>query len=82
MSSIFNKLDYFLKEKLWQIKADPSEKLKNILITFLRLLYKIGQEFLDGEIPRRASSLVYTTLLTIVPLSGRHLLRSQGLRRS
>jgi len=68
MLSILNKLDYFLKEKLWQIKADPSEKLKNILITLLRLLYKIGQEFLDGEIPRRASSLVYTTLLTIVPL--------------
>lgn len=68
MSSIFNKLDYFLTEKLWQIKADPSEKLKNILITLLRLLYKIGLEFIDGEIPRRASSLVYTTLLTIVPL--------------
>jgi membrane protein len=68
MLSIFDKLDYFLKEKLWQIKADPSEKLKNILITLLRLLYKIIQEFLDGEIPRRASSLVYTTLLTIVPL--------------
>ncbi|MFA6056346.1 MAG: YihY/virulence factor BrkB family protein, partial [Thermodesulfovibrionales bacterium] len=68
MPSIFDKLDYFLKEKLWQIGTDPSEKIKNILITFLRLLYKIGQEFLDGEIPRRASSLVYTTLLTIVPL--------------
>ena len=68
MLSIFDKLDYFLKEKLWQIRTDPSEKLKNILITLLRLLYKIGQEFLDGEIPRRASSLVYTTLLTIVPL--------------
>ena len=49
MLPIFDKLDYFLKEKLWQIGTDPSEKLKNILITFLRLLYKIGQEFLDGE---------------------------------
>jgi membrane protein len=68
MLSIFDKLDYFFKEQLWQISPDPSEKLKNILITLLRLLYKIGLEFVDGEIPRRASSLVYTTLLTIVPL--------------
>jgi membrane protein len=68
MLSIFDKLDYFFTEKLWQIKADPSNKFKNIILTLLRLLYKIGQEFLDGEIPRRASSLVYTTLLTIVPL--------------
>jgi DNA-binding IscR family transcriptional regulator len=31
MLSIFDKLDYFFTEKLWQIKADPSNKFKNIL---------------------------------------------------
>jgi len=68
MSSIFSKLDYFFKKTLWEIREDSSGKLRNILITVLRLLFKIGQEFLNGEIPLRASSLVYTTLLTFVPI--------------
>jgi membrane protein len=68
MASVFSKLDNFFKTTLWEIEADSSGKLKNLLIMVLRLLYKIGQEFLNGEISRRASSLVYTTLLTIVPL--------------
>lgn len=68
MSSIFSKLDIFFKKNLWEIREDYSGKLKNLLITVLRLLHKIGQEFRNGEIPRRASSLVYTTLLTIVPI--------------
>lgn len=68
MSSIFSKLDNFINKTLWEIREDSSGKLKNTLITVLRLLLKIGQEFLNGEIPRRASSLVYTTLLTFVPI--------------
>ena len=68
MASIFSKLDNFFKTDLWEIEAGSSGKLKNSLMSVLRLLYKIGQEFLNGEITRRSSSLVYTTLLTIVPL--------------
>jgi membrane protein len=68
MSSIFSKLDDCFKKTLWEIREDSSGKLKKPLITVLRLLHKIGQEFLNGEIPLRASSLVYTTLLTFVPI--------------
>jgi len=68
MPSILSKLDNFFQKTLWEIGGDSSGKLKNLLITILRLLHKIGQEFLNGEIPRRASSLVYTSLLTIVPI--------------
>lgn len=68
MSSILSKLDNFFQKTLWEIREDSSGKLKNLLITVLRLLHKIGQEFLNGEIPRRASSLVYTSLLTFVPI--------------
>ena len=68
MSSIFNKLDNLFNKNLWETREDSLGKLGNFLITLLRLFYKIGQEFLNGEISRRASSLVYTTLLTIVPL--------------
>ena len=68
MSSIFSKVDNFFNKTLWEIREDSSGKLKNTLISVLRLLLKIGQEFLNGEIPLRASSLVYTTLLTFVPI--------------
>jgi membrane protein len=68
MSSIFNTLDGFIKKTLWEFKPDPSQKGKNLLIVALRLIYKLGQELVDGEILRRASSLVYTTLLSLVPV--------------
>src|SRR4030065_1479573 len=67
MLSIFSSLDDFFKKHLWEIRENSTAKFRNLLVV-LRLLYKIGQEFLNGEITRRASSLVYTTLLTIVPI--------------
>ncbi len=68
MASIFSRLDNFFEKTLWEIRPDPSDKFKHLSIVTLRLLYKLGVEFLNGEIPRRASSLVYTTLLTVVPI--------------
>ncbi|HMK48772.1 MAG TPA: YihY/virulence factor BrkB family protein, partial [Thermodesulfovibrionales bacterium] len=68
MASIFSRLDNFFKNTLWEVKPDASDQFKKLSIVTLRLLYKLGAEFLNGEIPRRASSLVYTTLLTIVPI--------------
>jgi membrane protein len=68
MSPIFSTLDGFIRKTLWESKPDPSQKGKSLLIAALRLLYKIGQEFVEGEILRRASSLVYTTLLSLVPV--------------
>jgi membrane protein len=67
MSSIFSAIDDFLKKDLWEVRENSTAKLRNLLVV-LRLLYKIGQEFLNGEITRRASSLVFTTLLTLVPV--------------
>lgn len=68
MSSIFSTVDGFIRKTLWESRPDPSSKGKKFLIAALRLLYKIGQEFADGEILLRASSLVYTTLLSLVPV--------------
>jgi membrane protein len=67
MPSIFSSLDNFFKKTLWEVREDSTAKIRNLLVV-LRLLYKIGQEFLNGEITRRASSLVFTTLLTLVPV--------------
>lgn len=68
MPSLFSAIDGFVRKALWESKPDPSQKGKNLLIAALRLLYKIWQEFASGEILRRASSLVYTTLLSLVPV--------------
>ena len=68
MASILSALDEFVRKTLWESRQGPSQKGRNLLISALRLLYKIGQEFADGEILRRASSLVYTTLLSLVPV--------------
>jgi membrane protein len=67
MQSILNTLDDFFKKNLWERRENSTAKVKNLFV-FLRLLYKLGQEFLNGEITRRASSLVFTTLLTLVPV--------------
>ena len=63
-----SKVDNFFEKSLWEIGDRSAGKFKNLLITVLRLLHKVWQEFDNGEIPRRASSLVYTTLLTLVPI--------------
>jgi membrane protein len=68
MLSIFSKIDIFFEKSLWEIGNGSLGKFRNLLVVVLRLLHKVGQEFVNGEIPRRASSLVYTTLLTLVPV--------------
>lgn len=42
--------------------------LKYLLLRFLRLVYATGKDLWDGHLTLRAMSLVYTTLLSIVPL--------------
>ena len=41
---------------------------KWVLLRLLRLLYSTGKDLIDGHLTLRAMSLVYTTLLSIVPL--------------
>lgn len=41
---------------------------KWVLLRILRLIYSTGKDLIDGHLTLRAMSLVYTTLLSIVPL--------------
>ena len=53
---------------LWQIDLKQLPVLFRLLIWVSRVLYVIARDLSTGELNLRAMSLVYTTLLSIVPL--------------
>lgn len=60
-------LDNLFLKKIWTRKL-TSAGPKQFLLEVLRLLYLVARDFLDGQLTLRAMSLVYTTLLALVPL--------------
>ncbi|KAB2935628.1 MAG: YihY/virulence factor BrkB family protein [Candidatus Contendobacter sp.] len=54
----------------WAFEEDRAERprLERLLVVLTRLLYSIVLKFADGQLNRQASSLAYTTLLSLVPL--------------
>ena len=58
----------FLKKDLWNIDLKQLNRPKTILIKSLRLISFTVRELINNELQLRAVSLVYTTLLSIVPL--------------
>jgi len=59
--------DFFVRE-LWDIDLGASSGFKSFIIRTLRLLNVAIREFTEGQLTLRAMSLVYTTLLSIVPI--------------
>ena len=68
MVSISQKIDAFFIRKLWKKDAGPSGKAKTLEIRVFRLLYIVLKGLSEEQLILRAMSLVYTTLLSIVPL--------------
>ena len=68
MAELVKKLNQFLTRDLWHIDLSSLDKFKALLIRFIRLIYTIIREFNERELTLRAMSLVYTTLLSLVPL--------------
>lgn len=68
MKKAWNRVrDFFIKD-LWLIDISPFGKIKALSIHVLRLLSILTNDFLNGRLPLWAMSLVYTTLLSLVPL--------------
>lgn len=63
---MLERLKHFLLEELW--RHEPVGQAQRILYSTLRILIVMGQELAEGQLTLRAMSLVYTTLLSIVPL--------------
>ena len=68
MTDLVKRLNDFFSRELWHIDISSHDRFRAFLIKLLRLLYASVREFREGELTLRAMSLVYTTLLSLVPL--------------
>jgi membrane protein len=62
------KIDNYITKKLWGTDLDSLGALRAWWIKFLRFLYVLLLELSEEQLALRAMGLVYTTLLSIVPL--------------
>ena len=68
MSELVRKINYFFSRQLWRIDTDSLNKRNSIFVNLIRLAYVTIREYRENELALRAMSLVYTTLLSLVPL--------------
>ena len=64
LPDVSEKLDKLIWDARWDRGGSPTA----ILIRLARYLYALVRDFFSGQLTLRAMSLVYTTLLSIVPL--------------
>jgi membrane protein len=68
MAEFVKRLNDFLTRGLWHIDLSSLDEFKVFGIQLLRLVYTIVRESIEREITLRSMSLVYTTLLSLIPL--------------
>jgi membrane protein len=62
-------LSTVVKNKLWPL-TEPALPLGRALLAIARYVYALGRDIATGDINLRAMSLVYTSMISIVPLLG------------
>ncbi len=65
---MWHELDRYVSKQIWDVDIASAGRAKASLIKFLRLVYLVVRDLLDGQLSMRAMSLVYTTMLSLVPL--------------
>ena len=55
-------------DALWHTDVHAQTKGKAFLLITLKIIIRVVQDFMQGQLTLRAMSLVYTTLLSLVPL--------------
>jgi len=68
ISSIIDNIKIFFIHTLWQPLPEQTNALKRWLIQTIRILFVVIRDVTVGQLSMRSMSLVYTTLLSIVPL--------------
>jgi membrane protein len=68
MIDVRKKITDFFSRGLWEIDTGALGRYRSFFVKSLRLCNVALQEFKEGQLTLRAMSLVYTTLLTIVPV--------------
>ena len=57
-----------INRELWETDPSTLHPIRRFALHAARLAYAVGRDVLEGQLSLRAMSLVYTTLLSIVPL--------------
>jgi membrane protein len=68
LDATLEQLRYFFKTALWQDIPEQTSALWRMWLNTLRVVYIMIRELATGELNLRAMSLVFTTLLSLVPL--------------
>ena len=58
----------FIVRRLWHEEPAPADRWRERLRGVLRIGYAVVRDIVDGRLPLHAASLVYTTILSLVPL--------------
>ncbi|MCW8828578.1 MAG: YihY/virulence factor BrkB family protein [Gammaproteobacteria bacterium] len=64
----YTQIKRFLLNELWRTDVESLGWLQRYAYKLIRLLFVLVREFANGQLNLRAMSLVYTTLLSMVPL--------------
>ena len=67
-ANLYQRSRDFLFNELWRADLHRQHYLKRVLYRSIRLLFVMARELSRGQLNLRAMSLVYTTLLSLVPL--------------
>ena len=62
--ALYNTLD----EVIWRTPAQPQSRWRRLAVRLARTIIVLSRDLLQGQLNLRAMGLVYTTLLSIVPL--------------
>jgi membrane protein len=57
-----------LNELIWSESLEDQGRIGRVVATMMRYLYAVLRDIFSGQLTMRAMSLVYTTLLSVVPL--------------
>ena len=68
MAELIKKVHDFLRRDLWHLDTEHLNRFRTWLVYLIKLIYATIKGFTENELTLRAMSLVYTTLLSIVPL--------------
>lgn len=68
MNDYFRKIHTFLSTDMWQLDTGTLSRFRALLVYVTKLVYLTFREYTQNELTLRAMGLVYTTLLSIVPL--------------
>lgn len=68
MEDIIKRIDRFLKRDIWQIDPSSVSFFRSLFVRVTKMLSFTVREVHENELTLRAMSLVYTTLLSMVPL--------------